>query len=257
VLADTPVYDHMTGLPTDVFFIPNNAGTPTGSGNRQMGEPVNLSDPNNLTLTGVDLTWVNSTGAAVTLDTTHRLKLNYWVWNQSFVAANATYAGLAGTGSVIYAPATAQTINNNTYINFGSLTAAGTVPAIPFTTPITVTSNNAIGFAFNWQIDPGTGTFGDVLGSTLAITGGTGANGGIAPPPVVGTSAFAGPTFGYYRSAAASTTDNNGNFATSSGRQIGNNSGVVFRVYGSGGAASSCCNDTTGGCTPATGGTCP
>lgn len=252
VIADTPVWDNMTGQPASTWQIPNNTGIPVGSGSRQIGVPATLADPASLELTGFDACWANGTGAPVTLDTTRRLRLNYWVWNTVTFAATGTpaFSNAAGSGQIIFAPGEPITVANTAFVQFqavappaNSLGAAGTLPGIAITPHITVATIGPIGFAFNWEFDNGTGAFAQVSGSTSMIVGGAS-----AIPAALGANAFAPPNFGYYRSPNWGAADNNGNFDAASGRQIGANSSLAIRVYAANTMVNVCCNDANGAC---------
>ena len=132
-MADTPVYDAMTGQTTGNFSSLANVANPAGSGTRQVGTPITLSDPNLREITGFDLTWGNITTTTITLNTTHRLRLNYWLWNTASVsnaAGTPAFSTLAGSGQIVFAPAAPIVVANAQFVNF--LSAAPT--AVPLRT---------------------------------------------------------------------------------------------------------------------------
>ncbi len=268
-LADTVVYDQMTGVPsTTWFYVPVAATTaPANTGNEFMGVPANLATSTNLSITGFDICWMNSTGSTITLDAagTSLLRLRYWIWNRVGNAADAPRAygpytaapgTPAGSGSVVFGNV-AYTLNNNFFAAFtgGTVSAAtlgapGTAPAIPIT-PVTVSSAGPIGFTFNWQLSADSGaTWNSVPNMTFIVTGQAG-----APPAATGTNAFATPNNGFFASPATEDQDGTGSFLSTSGYNIGVNSGVTFRVYVAGTVASgACCNAASGACTASTSG---
>ena len=89
---------------------------------------------------------------------------------------------------------------------------------------MTVTSTGPIGVVLNWRINRNDGQGFVLLGGLSQVIIG-GAN---AVAPAVGTNNFGGVNLGYYRSAGAET---NGNFLGTSSRNVGANSGMLFRVY--------------------------
>jgi hypothetical protein len=105
----------------------------------------------------------------------------------------------------------------------GLVPPVGTVPGVAIT-PVTVSSLGPIGITLNWTINRQDGNGFVLLGGLSQVIVG----GATAVPPTVGTNNFAAPLLGYYRSASAET---NGNFLGTSSRHIGNNSGLLARVY--------------------------
>ena len=121
-----------------------------------MGGAITTSDPVSLSITGVDLTFLNSTGVALAIDATHRLRLSYWLWNTATPGAgagNLAFSAPAGSGQVVFAPAAGINLLNNQFLQFqavaapaNSLGTAGTAPGIVFAAPITLTTNSSIGW---------------------------------------------------------------------------------------------------------------
>ncbi len=262
-MADTPVYDGMTGQPIAANAgVPNPAGVPANSGNRQMGVPVNLADPASLELTGFDFTWVNSTGAAVTLDATHRLRLNYWVWNTVTFAATGTMASrIPPVAARSRSPQPLQWRHGQQSVRpvrrrhrRGGLVQRDRGSAGHRHHAAHHRDEhrpNRAGFQLG-EATAAPGTFAQVSGSTSVIVGGAD-----AVAPALGTNAFAAPNLGYYRSPNWGTVDNNGNFDAASGRQVGANSSLAVRVYAAGTAVNVCCNTTTGVCSATAAASCP
>lgn len=240
--ADFVAYDQYTAVQNTTWLIPSSAVTapaPAGSGNRQMGSIVNLAGTDNQ-ISGFDLAIVNATGAAIANNPGTLARLNFWVWNTSTQGASTStlaFSNLAGAGTVDFnlGALTAPFANNTLlFISTGAAGAAGfpplagVTPGAPAFAPITVTSLTGIGIVYRWDLSTDNGqTWTQPNGLTSLITGGA-----TAPAPTVGTNGMlASPTFGYYRSPQSTTTDINGNFAQGSARQVGNNSGVVQRVF--------------------------
>lgn len=240
--ADVVSYDQMGNVPSTNWFIPSSGGTPTGSGNRQMGAVVNFGT-SDTTITGFDAGIVNSTGAAIAISPTTVIRLNYWIWN-TWTPGTATgtapaFSSLAGSGSVNFTFTGSGSFANNSIL-WAANGAAGPAGFPPLAaslpgagiTPVTVASSSGVGIVFSWDISQNGGTsFSSPNGLTSLITGTS--TGPAAPAPSVGTNALDALTAagGYYRSVNGSTTDNNGQYAQGSLRTLGVNSGVVMRVY--------------------------
>lgn len=232
-VADVVAYDQMSGQPGAAWTIASGGGSAAATGNRFMGVPINLGPSNNV-ITGFDTTMVNNSGAAINFQAGWQLALNFWIYNQWTPSATTApaFADLAGSGSVVAATFTAsQSVANNSFFFFtqeaspgaGIVPPAASAPGIAIK-PVTVTSSGPIGIVLNWTINRNDGAgFVQLGGLTQIIVGGTS---GVAP--TVGSNAFAGPNFGYYRSAGA---ESNGNFQGTSNRNIGANSGLMLRVY--------------------------
>lgn len=235
-LADVVGYDGMSGQPGAAWQVPSGGGTTASTGNRFLGVPINLgAGASNTTITGFDTTMLNNTGAALTFQTGWQISLNYWVYNSWTPSATTSpaFGNLAGAGSSALTFNATTTVNANSFFFFtqnsspgpGQVPAAGTTPGIAIT-PVTVNSTGPIGVVLNWTINRNDGAgFVQLGGLTQVIVGG--AN---AVAPSVGSNAFGGVNLGYYRSASAAN-DLSGNFAGSSARNIGANSGMLMRVY--------------------------
>lgn len=230
--ADIVAFDQMTAQPSTAWSVPSGGGSATSTGNRFMGVPINLG-AGTTTITGFDTTMINGSGAAITFQPGWQVSLNYWIynsWTPSTTTAPA-FGNLAGSGAVAFNFNAATTLNNNSFLFFtqnaspgaGQVPAAGTLPGVGIT-PVDVSSTGPIGVVLNWRINRNDGQGFVLLGGLSQVVVG-GVN---AVAPAVGTNAFSGPTNGYYRSAGAET---NGNFLGSSARNIGNNSGLMLRVY--------------------------
>jgi hypothetical protein len=237
-IADPVAFDQFTFVPGTQWSAPSSAGAPTGTGNRQMGQAVTLATGTNA-ITGFDLAVVNATGAPISNAAGSRLRLNYWIWNTVTPGASTTtaaFSNIATSASVEadlsllsgpFATGTLLFFANGASQGPGLTPLAGLTPGVSFA-PVTITSST-VGLAFSWDLSTDNGTtWTSPNNLTTLITGGasTGA-------PSAGSNPTIGaPVGGYYRSPnLAGAVDGNGNFAQGSARQIGNNSGLVLRVY--------------------------
>jgi hypothetical protein len=230
--ADIVGYDSMTGQPGTAWSIPSGGGSTTSTGNRFLGVPITLG-AGTTTITGFDTTLLNNTGAGLTFQPGWQVSLNYWIYNSWTPSATTSpaFGNLAGSGSSALTFNAATTVSNNNFFFFtensspasGVVPAAGVNPGIAIS-PVTVTSTGPIGVVLNWRINRNDGQGFVLLGGLSQVIIG-GAN---AVAPAVGTNNFGGVNLGYYRSAGAET---NGNFLGTSSRNVGANSGMLFRVY--------------------------
>jgi hypothetical protein len=98
--AQSVVFDSITSAAN--LSIPSNVGSPTGSGNRYLGQVMNLSNGQGATPTivGFDTTLLNATGASITLTS---LRLRYWVWGTASLSLSGStpaFSDLLQSGTV-------------------------------------------------------------------------------------------------------------------------------------------------------------
>ncbi len=235
-LADNVSFDQMSGQPGvaggSAWSVPSGGGSTASTGNRFLGVPITLA-PGSTTITGFDTTMINNTGAALSIAPGWQVALNYWIWDSWTPSATTSpaFGSLAGSGSVPFTFNAGANVASNSFFFFtqnaspgaGIVPPIGVLPGVAIT-PVTVASSGPIGIVFNWTINRQDGNGFVLLGGLSQVIVG----GAFAVPPAVGTNNFTGATMGYYRSASA---ESNGNFFGNSSRQIGNNSGLLMRVY--------------------------
>lgn len=190
-----------------------------GLGNIQTGMGVNLANftPGVSEILFLDTVIGNVTGTAIA---SKPVRLNVWIWETVNTTATGTAPIFSNLKDLGNGPTAPTAVFDFAPISLANNTLAET--NLAFSAPFTL-SSSLIGIAFNWQIDNGAG-FVSLLNLNTTVIGGA-----TQAAPAVGTNFFTASTGGYFRSAN-STLDVGGNFAASSSRNIGSNSGVPFTL---------------------------
>ncbi|MBN8645867.1 MAG: hypothetical protein J0L61_11585 [Planctomycetes bacterium] len=229
-VAGVTVWDTMYGTAPST-----TGGSPRTYIGGAIGSLGNAAGSGPITLTGLDCTMVNTTGA--TINNIVGIRLNVTIWG--------AYTGLTGAADLVFGSQLAQasadftlttplSLATNTYIPFGNDFAAGPSAALAgidlSTLNITLPSLTSIaGISFNWQLNTGAGFAPTPAGLTSGlITGGA--------AQTIGTSGFTLPAGGFFRNAGAATRPqssySDGNFINSDGRTFAtNNTAAAFRLY--------------------------
>lgn len=222
----------------DSMFGQTGASTTSGTPRTFMGGAIgSLAGAGALTLTGLDATVVNTTGAA--LNNVRGIRLNFTIWGAfgtGTAAADTVFANQLAQASADFTFATPTSFANNTYIPVGNDFAAGPNAAnagVDLTSLNIVIPNPAAiaGITFNWQVDMGAGFVATQAGLTSGLIAG-------AAPQTIGVNAFApivgGGGGGFFRNAGPRASYADGNFINSDARSFAapaNNTTLAYRLY--------------------------
>lgn len=211
------VYDSLTNVSL-LYPALNTSTDPVGTrGNQYLGGALNLANftPGDA-LESMRLRMINQSGTPIV---STPVRLNVWLWN----SVPLTPGGLAFADQVGSAGAPTAVFNLG---NMSLNTASSTPISVTFPTPVVLnpTSGNVVGITLNFQVFEG-GVWIDKADVNSAVVGG-----GSQAAPLVGSNALgSAPNFQFFRSVST-PTDTAGNFATTSRRNIGVNSGLPIML---------------------------
>lgn len=216
----------------DSMFGQVGPSTTTGTPRTFMGGAIgSLAGAGALTLTGLDATVVNTTGAA--LANVRGIRLNFTIWGgfgTGTAATDTVFVNQLAQASADFTFATPTSFANNTYIPVGNDFALGPNAAnagVDLTSLNIVIPNPAAiaGITFNWQVDQGAGFVATQAGLTSGLIAGT-------TPQTIGVNGFASPG-GFFRNAGPRASYADGNFINSDARSFAGvtNTTLAYRLY--------------------------
>jgi hypothetical protein len=217
----------------DSMFGQTGVSTTTGTPRTFINGAIDsLAGSGALTLTGLDATVVNTTGAAI--NNVRGLRLNFTIWGgfgTGTLATDLVYTNLLTQASADFTFATPISFANGTYIPVGNDFAAGPNAAtagVDLSTLNIVLPNPAAiaGITFNWQLDLGAGFVATQAGLTSGLIAGN-------TPQTIGVNGFASPG-GFFRNAGPRASGYaDGNFLNSDARSFAGvtNTTMAYRLY--------------------------
>ena len=211
------IYDSLTNAAL-LYPALTSSANPIGTrGNQYLGGALNLANftPGEA-LETMKLRVINQSGVPIV---STPMRLNVWIWNSvPLTAGGLAFADQVGSAG---APTAVFDLGNM------SVNTASSAPiTVTFPTPVVLnpTSGNVVGITLNYQVFEG-GVWVDKTNVNSGVVGG-----GSQAAPLVGSNALGNsPNFAFFRSANT-PTDTSGNFATTSSRNIGVNSGLAVML---------------------------